>query len=80
MDIQDNQAVIIKISELESLGLNSKFIIEEYFKQNKRELNLNELIKVSPYDEARNIKLETFDSISVLVPVHMAAGTWNKIE
>ena len=80
MDTQNNLAILLKVSELENYGINTKTVIELYKRQNKREINLDELLKVHPNEEAQNIKFETFDKISVTVPVFNASGSWNKIE
>lgn len=80
MDAQNNQTLLLKVSDLEKFGISSKIVISQYQKKNIRELNLDELIKVSPNEESKNIKFETFDKISVVVPVDIAAGAWNKIE
>ena len=80
MDTQNNAEIFLKVSDLENYGISTRTIIMLYQQQNKRELNLDELLKVNPNEEANNIKFETFDKISVIVPVYSAAGTWNKIE
>ncbi len=72
--------MMVRVGDLDELGISSKFVMESYRASVGRMLNLNELIKVSQKNEGKNINFETLDQISVIVPVFSADGSWNKIE
>ena len=78
--MDQNQDVYIKISELRNFGINPTHIIASYRKSTKREIKIEELVKVSANEEANSINLETFDKITIVVPVYSADGSYNKIE
>lgn len=72
--------MMVRVGDLDELGISSKVVVEFYKVSAGRMLNLNELIKVSQKDEGKNINFETMDRISIIVPVFSADGSWNKIE
>lgn len=80
MDYKLPNETILKVRDLESIGIISEAVIVSYRKSAGVVLDLNELIKVSPKNEGKHINFETFDKISIVVPVLTAAGGWNKIE
>lgn len=79
MDYNSSDA-LIEVRDLYEAGINQQIIIQNYQQYEGRTLNLNELVKVSPTDEGKNLKFETFDAISIVVPFALATGPFNKSE
>jgi hypothetical protein len=77
---QNHQDIYVKITELGEFGINPNQVITIYRKSIIREINIDEVVKVSPNEEAGTINLETFDKISLTVPTYSADGVFNKIE
>ncbi|MBC7458604.1 MAG: hypothetical protein H7235_10015, partial [Bdellovibrionaceae bacterium] len=55
---------VLRVSELDNIGISSANIITQYQVQKRKTLNINEVVKVSSRDEGKNIKFETLDKIS----------------
>lgn len=71
---------VLRVSELDNIGISSANIITQYQVQKRKTLNINEVVKVSSRDEGKNIKFETLDKISITVPSYTASGSFNKVE
>lgn len=79
MEMNYQGEVTIQVGRLEQIGISSEKVVGLY-KSKGISLNFNELIKVSPKDEGKNINFETWDKISILVPVYQSSGGFNKVE
>lgn len=71
---------ILSVKDLEKVGINSEMVILAYENKKGIKLNLNELIKVSSYDEGQTINFETLDQISINVRAADSDGNPNKVE
>jgi len=69
---------VITVGELDKLGLNKEAVIDQFRHQTGVDLDLNQLIKVNSENEGSELRFETFDSISVVVPIEFARGPYNK--
>lgn len=68
----------IRVAELDKIGIKSPTVIELYESHLNINLNLDELVKVSPIDEGNFIQFETWDQYSIVVPYSSADGIGNK--
>lgn len=80
MEYKDASHTYYKFSELNELGINQKSVFHYYNEKTGKILKLNDLIKVVADDEGKNIKFETLDQISIIVPADRAFGSFNKID
>lgn len=78
METQNQFEILIKVNELNHIGLNSVDVIEIYRERRQKQIHWNDMIKVSTYEEGKSIKFETLDKISVIVNAVDAAGMPNK--
>lgn len=77
--ISDKQLLILT-KDLDRVGVSIEIVQDTYRLNKGRVLDLNEMVKVSAENEGSEIKFETLDHISITVPVHSAAGSWNKVD
>lgn len=80
MGIFSDDIKIVQVRDIEKLNSNLATLVNEKYNKLGRNLDFNELIKVSFYDEGSHIKFETLDQISVIVAADSADGPYNKIE
>lgn len=78
--MQDLNEIYLKLIELEKIGIDPVIVVTKYQNLGKRHVNIEEVVRVTFDEEARGVKIESLDSISVTVPVFSAAGGRNKIE
>ncbi len=79
MEINQQNDLVIEVRNLERIGINHLQVVELYQENKGIKLNLNDLVKVSAKNEGQSISFETWDQISIVIPVNMAAGNYNKI-
>lgn len=75
-----NEQAVIQVNDLERIGISVQQVVNHYRVQKGIKLNLNEMIKVNSTDEGKSINFETWDQISITVPVIYSNGSPNKIE
>jgi len=80
MDFANTNNQYVNLNYLDNYGTGYSIVVVNEYRKIGRNLDLNELLKVSKNEEASFIRFETLDQISVIVPVYNADGTWNKIE
>ena len=78
MDFDAQKYTVMKVGELEQLGLNTKSVIELFQSKYNKKINLNDMIKVSSKDEGKTINFETWDQISINVLAGDSRGAPNK--
>jgi hypothetical protein len=69
---------VISVRNLSSAGINTDVVALAFQSQVGVKVNLNEMLKVRAEDEGKNIRFETLDNFSVVVPIQYAMGPFNK--
>lgn len=70
----------IKLKNLNTIGVNPENIFNAFMSQHGVRIELNEVLKVSTEDEGKNIRFESLDHFSVVVPIMSASGPRNKLD
>lgn len=70
--------LIVPVSDLEDLGISAKAIQEEFYNRHQVNIDWDEYLKVSKENEGKEIRFETYDNFSTIVPIARAHGTFNK--
>jgi len=78
MVLFDNQSVYVE--DLAKINKDLSVTVSEGYSRLGRELNFNEILKVSINEEGSRIKFETLDQISIIVSANHADGPFNKID
>jgi hypothetical protein len=68
------------VQDLYQLGVNPDYVISAFHESIDIKLNPNEALKVTYEDEGKNIRFETLDNFSLVVPIDDAIGIGNKME
>lgn len=68
----------LKVKDLMGLWINGIPFIEYFYQQTGITLELNETIYANPENEGKDIRYETLDRFSILVPLLDARGVENK--
>lgn len=73
------QTHVIPAKDLDKLNIDIHIVSDHFRTQTGVELNSSDVLKVSSENEGKNLRFETLDSISVVVPIEFARGSENKI-
>lgn len=76
--LTDNAVITKSMQELAVAGVNVEAVSAKFFEENGHALHPDSLVKVSYDAEGEEICFESFDRLSVVVPLVLARGAPNK--
>lgn len=73
-----DESVLISTNNLVNSGYDEHIVRSIFYYNKGLNLNANDFLKVSAENEGNNIKFETLDQVSIVVPRDLACGVGNK--